>query len=249
MASAAAGKKMDVDSSSDSDSDDENGQTIYQDDTLKIEIKRNSYGPIFFLTFNFTKEIHGFRGYVVTNVWNYEGRPESDKIELALVKITKKDQGKGLCKPMVMYCMKKTIQFYIQTKRRIPNFVQIDVVSKTPERAVDCYVSVLSSLGLIQMQSEKEKDETYWIDHYIDYSFPENWNPSWLREEILLLHETDRYFKLEKPQSLKDEGVAGAAAKQGGRRRRRKTKRKKRKKRKTKRRKRKKRKRKTKRRR
>jgi len=247
MASAAAGKKMDVDS--DSDSDDENGQIVYQDDTLKIEIKRNSYGPIFFLTFNFTKEIHGFRGYVVTNVWNYEGRPESDKIELALVKITKKDQGKGLCKPMVMYCMKKTIQFYIQTKRRIPNFVQIDVVSKTPERAVDCYVSVLSSLGLIQMQSEKEKDETYWIDHYIDYSFPEDWNPSWLREEILLLHETDRYFKLdlENPPSLKEELSGAAAAKQGGRRRRRKTK--KRKKRKTKRRKRKKRKRKTKRRR
>ena len=227
MASAAAGKKMDVDS--DSDSDDENGQIVYQDDTLKIEIKRNSYGPIFFLTFNFTKEIHGFRGYVVTNVWNYEGRPESDKIELALVKITKKDQGKGLCKPMVMYCMKKTIQFYIQTKRRIPNFVQIDVVSKMPEKAVACYVSVLSSLGLIQMQSEKEKDETYWIDHYIDYSFPENWNPSWLREEILLLHETDRYFKLDLAEA--------SAAKQGGRRRRRKTKRKKRKKRKTKRRK------------
>ena len=237
MASAAAGKKMDVDS----DSDDENGQIVYQDDTLKIEIKRNSYGPIFFLTFNFTKEIHGFSGYVVTNVWNYEGRPESDKIELALVKITEKDQGKGLCKPMVMYCMKKTIQFYIQTKGKIPNFVQIDVVSKTPEKAVNCYVSVLSSLGLIQMQSEKEKDETYWIDHYIDYSFPENWNPSWLREEILLLHETDRYFKLDLAEA--------AAAKQGGRRRRRKTKRKKRKKRKTKRRKRKKRKRKTKRRR
>ena len=241
MASAAAEKKMDVDSSSDSDSDsdDERGQIIYQDDTLKIEIKKNSYGPIFYLTFNFTKEIHGFNGYVITNVWNYEGRPESDKIELALVKITEKDQGKGLCKPMVMYCMKKTIQFYIQTKGRIPNFVQIDVVSKTPERAVNCYVSVLSSLGLIQMQSEKEKDDTHWIDHYIDYSFPEGWNPSWLREEILLLHETDRYFKLDL--------AAAAAAKQGGRRRRRKTK--KRKKRKTKRRKRKKRKRKTKRRR
>ena len=142
-----------------------------------------------------------------------------------------------------MYCMKKTIQFYIQTKGKIPNFVQIDVVSKTPEKAVNCYVSVLSSLGLIQMQSEKEKDETYWIDHYIDYSFPENWNPSWLREEILLLHETDRYFKLDLAEA------EAAAAKQGGRRRRRKTKRKKRKKRKTKRRKRKKRKRKTKRRR
>ena len=38
MASAAAGKKMDVDS--DSDSDDENGQIVYQDDTLKIEIRK-----------------------------------------------------------------------------------------------------------------------------------------------------------------------------------------------------------------
>ena len=228
MASAAAVKPMDV------DSDDEKDQIIYQDNdnTLTIDIRKNSYGPIFYLTFTFTKEIHGFKGDVVTTIWNYKGRPESDKIELALVKINEDYQGISLCKPMVMYCMKKTIQYYITVKGRNPKFVQIDVVSRMPERAVNCYVSVLSALGLIQMQSEKEKDETSWINHYIDYTFPKKWNPSWLREEVLLLHESDRYFELEKPPSLKDELTA--AAKQGGRRkRRRKTKRRKRRKKKT----------------
>ena len=115
MASAAAVKPMDV------DSDDEKDQIIHQDNTLTIDIRKNSYGPIFYLTFTFTKEIHGFKGDVVTTIWNYEGRPESHKIELALVRISKKNQGKGLCKPMVMYCMKKTIVFYRNVKKRNPN--------------------------------------------------------------------------------------------------------------------------------
>ena len=207
---------------------DDLGRKIrYKDDTLTIKTEYNHHGIMYQLEFTFTEEVHGFKGKVMTTWYGYEGQKESDNIELSNVKVAENYRNKGLCKPMIMYCMKNTIQHYTKNKREYPKKFFAEVMTdggKSKESAINCYIDVFEALGLKKYKIEPSTDSSDWFDMYIEYHSPEGWNPSWISQK-LKLHETDRYWKLQHH--------GGKGRKKNTRRKKRKTKRRKRRRKKT----------------